>query len=220
MTRPGLIPDEWLMSYAAGALSEQEALLVATHVSYHPWLQSRLADAEAIGGAMLDALEPVAINDGVFDAILARIESPVADAVPTQAVESVTCDKDIPPVLGKYLGQPMTDLRWRAMGPGMKQCRLADGPGQQRLWLLRARGGTRIPEHDHGGAEFTLVLRGSYHVGDAHFTPGLIEVADTHVTDHQPVIDEGEECICLVVTEAPIRLHSLVGRLVQPFIGL
>ena len=106
------------------------------------------------------------------------------------------------------------------MGPGMQQCRLGEGPNGQKLWLLKARGGTRIPVHDHRGTEFTLILRGSYCVGDDRYTPGLLEIATPDVVDHQPVIDEGQECICLVITDAPIRLHSWIGRLVQPFIGL
>ena len=77
-----------------------------------------------------------------------------------------------------------------------------------------------MPLHDHTGLEMTLVLRGSYHVGDKRFGPGLLELADKDVTNHQPMIDEGEDCICLVVTDAPIRLHSFIGRMIQPFIGL
>lgn len=216
MTQQGIISDDWLMSYAAGALSEQQALLVATHVSYHPSLQVRLAEAEAVGGALLEALEPATLGDDAFDELMARIESAPR---PTQA-PNVEYDNDIPAVLGRYLGRPMSELKWRTMGPGMKQCRLDDGPEGQKLWLLKAQGGVKIPVHDHGGSEFTLVLRGGYRAGEAHYTRGLVEYADSELTSHQPVIDEGEECICLVVTEAPIRLHSLIGRMVQPFIGL
>ena len=77
-----------------------------------------------------------------------------------------------------------------------------------------------MPVHDHRGTEFTLVLRGSYHVGDQHFTPGQMELAGPETLGHQPIIDEGEDCICLAVTDAPIRPYSLIGRMVQPFIGL
>jgi len=106
------------------------------------------------------------------------------------------------------------------MGPGMSQVRLWTGPNDERLWLLKAKGGVSIPTHDHNGIEMTLVLKGSYTVDGQRYSKGMIEIADGDVEGHTPIIDEGEECICLVVTEAPIRIHSFLGRMVQPFIGL
>ena len=50
------------------------------------------------------------------------------------------------------------------------------------------------------------------HVGD-------MEVADQTI-GHQPVIDDGEECICLVMTEGSLRLKNVFARMAQPFIGL
>ncbi len=219
MTQVGLIPDEWLVSYAAGALSDERALLVASHVAYHPGLKARVEDAEAIGGALLDAQEPIADVDSSFDALMARIDLPDLDDE-EEAVPSLASDDDLPSVLRSYLDKPLDDLKWRMMGPGMYQHKLSNGPDGEKLWLLRARGGTEMPVHDHRGLEMTLVLRGSYHVGDKRYGPGQLELADSDVVDHQPMIDEGEDCICLVVTDAPIRLHSFVGRMVQPFIGL
>lgn len=219
MTRQGLIADEWLVSYAAGALTEPESVLVATHVSFHPALQTKLANAEAIGGALLDELAPSAMSDAALESALARLDQHDAQSSAPSAAPAAA-DVDIPLALRRYLGRPLDALHWGVMGPGMKQCRLADGPDGQKLWLLKAKGGTQIPVHDHRGSEFTLVLRGGYRVDDVHFTPGLLEVATPDVVDHQPLIDAGEECICLVVTDAPLRLHSWLGRLVQPFIGL
>lgn len=106
------------------------------------------------------------------------------------------------------------------MGPGLSQVRLWTGPRDERLWLLKAKGGAKVPAHDHNGIEMTLVLQGSYHVGEGRYASGMLEIADDDTTNHKPVIDQGEDCICLVVTEAPIKIHSLIGRLVQPFIGL
>ncbi len=218
MTQVGLIPDEWLVSYAAGALSDERALLVASHVAYHPGLKARVADAEAIGGALFDAQEPTADLDCSFDALMARID--MSDMDEEDAAPVLTSDRDLPAVLRAYLDKPLDDLKWRMMGPGMYQHKLSNGPDGEKLWLLRARGGTEMPVHDHKGLEMTLVLRGSYHVGETRYGPGQLELADSDVVDHQPMIDEGEDCICLVVTDAPIRLHSFIGRMVQPFIGL
>lgn len=220
MTLHGHIPDEWLVSYAAGALSDNQALLVASHVAYHEDLQASLAAAEDIGGALLSSAAPEPVAPNAFDALMDRIDTlPVGDKTAPQA-DAPGSDTDLPPVLRQYLGTSLDDLKWRFMGPGMRQCKLATGEDGEKLWLLKAKGGTEMPVHGHRGTEFTLVLRGSYHVGDKHYTPGLLEIAGPEIEDHQPMIDEGEECICLVITDAPIKLHSLAGRLFQPFIGL
>lgn len=218
MTRHGLLNDEWLVSYAAGALSEAKSLVVATHVAFHPDLKERVAEAEAIGGALLEEKEPVKMNAGALEDILQRID----EDDHTVASEGTPAPREsaLPAPLRDYLGKELDDLNWQFMGPGMKKVRLKKYKTGECLWLLRARGGTEMPFHDHRGLEFTLVLRGSYSVGAEQYTPGLMELAGPEIQDHRPVIDEGEDCICLVVTDAPIRLHSLMGRMFQPFIGL
>jgi len=219
MTQHGLIPDEWLVSYAAGALSDAQAFLVASHLAYHPSLKGKVSDAEAVGGALLEGITPADMADDAFDDILARLDMPANDET-SAAPQVQTTDTDLPSLLQERLGGSLEDLKWRMMGPGMKQHRLASYENGEKLWLLRAKGGTEMPVHDHRGTELTLVLRGSYRVGSQHYTPGLLEIADQDLADHQPIIDDGEDCICLVVTDAPIRLQSMIGRMVQPFIGL
>lgn len=217
----GLIPDEWLISYAAGALSEAHALLVATHVEYHPELQDKLQDAEDIGGAMVDSSEPASLKDDALDAVMARLDDvPAAMETTEKNEEKNKIASHLPSPLANYINSDLSDLKWRAMGPGMSQVRLWTGPNDERLWLLKARGGTHIPKHDHNGNEMTLILQGGYKVGDNHYSVGELELADSDTVNHQPIIDEGEDCICLVVTEAPIKLHSFFGKMMQPFIGL
>ncbi|MEX0298651.1 MAG: ChrR family anti-sigma-E factor [Kordiimonas sp.] len=216
----GLIGDEWLVSYAAGALSNVHALTIASHVSYQPEMQEKIRAAEAIGGDILCQEETAAISETLLAETLAKLDHHETEQEAAINKEASNTDTDIPSCLRDYLGANLDDLNWKLMGPGMHQVKLATGPEGEKLWLLRARGGTIIPEHDHRGTEMTLVLRGSYHVGSDHYTPGLIEIADADVLNHQPMIDEGEDCICLVVTEAPIKLKSFIGRMVQPFIGL
>lgn len=215
----GLIPDEWILAYAAGNLSEAKAALVATHASFHPSLQNRIVAAEAIGAALMEDSGSANLSDGFFDRVMEDIDSGTdSDASPI--APKTNEDARVPAPLASYLGKELNDLKWRFMGPGMKQVRLWTGPDGEKLWLLKAKGGTEIPEHGHNGNEFTLVLQGGYKVEDKHFGVGELEIAADDLEDHRPIIDEGEDCICLVVTEAPIKLKSLVGKAFQPFIGL
>ena len=212
-----MIPEEWVVSYAAGSLSEAHALVVASHIDYHPEIQKKLADAESIGGLLLENNEITTVSCDMFDDILGRLDEEITSIPQKTDAEP---ESNLPKPLMDYIDGDLSDLKWKAMGPGLSQVRLWTGPNHERLWILRAKAGTKVPMHDHRSLELTLVLQGSYQAGGERFKPGMIEVADEHTHNHQPIIDEGEECICLVVTEAPIKIHSLIGKVVQPFIGL
>ena len=212
-----MIPEEWVVSYAAGSLSEAHALVVASHIDYHPEIQKKLADAESIGGLLLENNEITTVSCDMFDDILGRLDEEIT-SIPQKT--DAKPESNLPKPLMDYIDGDLSDLKWKAMGPGLSQVRLWTGPNHERLWILSAKAGTKVPMHDHRSLELTLVLQGSYQAGGERFKPGMIEVADEHTHNHQPIIDEGEECICLVVTEAPIKIHSLIGKVVQPFIGL
>ena len=214
MKTHGIIPDEWIVSYASGALSEAHALVVASHCHFHHELQEKVVQAENIGGVLMEDSNPSQISSHLFEDLLKKIDDlPVED-------HHASNDNGLPTPLSEYLGKPLDQLKWRMMGPGLSQVRLWTGPNDERLWLLKAKGGAKVPAHDHKGLEMTLVLQGSYHVGNDCYSSGMLEIADDDTLNHMPMIDQGEDCICLVVTEAPIKIHSFIGRLVQPFIGL
>lgn len=215
-----LISDEWLVAYAAGNLSEAKSALVATHASFHPALQAKIGDAEDIGGALLGTSDQADLSDDFFDRLMEKIDSQEGEASAPINVEAQHRDPRVPQPLADYLDRGLDDLKWRFMGPGMKQVKLWTGKDGEKLWLLKAKGGTEIPEHGHNGSEMTLVLQGSYCVDGHRFGVGDLEVASDDIEDHRPIIDEGEDCICLVVTEAPIKLKSFIARTIQPFIGL
>jgi putative transcriptional regulator len=38
--------------------------------------------------------------------------------------------------------------------------------------------------------------------------------------DHEPVVDSGQDCVCLVAMQGDLRLNGLLGRIMQPFVRL
>lgn len=207
------IQDEWLLSYAAGALSPGRSLMVASHAAYHDDVQGKVADAEAIGGAMLDSMSAADVDRRVLERLLGQL-----DAAPPEIVTPRATDI-FPEPLAEFVGGGVDSLRWKFMGPGMSHVRLWNGPNDERLWLLRARGGVEVPEHGHNGEEWTLILKGAFQTSAGRYGVGDIDVADESV-EHQPIIEPDEECICLALTHGPIRFKSLAARIAQPFIGL
>jgi putative transcriptional regulator len=63
------------------------------------------------------------------------------------------------------------------------------------------------------------VLTGAFSHAGGHYGPGDFDFGDDSV-DHQPIVDAGEECLCLVAMRGNLRLSGWIGRLVQPFVRL
>lgn len=212
--------SELLLSFAAGNLSEGFSLLVATHLAMCPECRRRLRHAESIGGALLQSMDPVAVSENALPDLMARID---AEESGEAAVSSVMAPEDVsldvPKPLSPWINGGFDDLRWRTLAPGMKQIVLPlDSSGPAKTRLLKLAPGVVTPAHSHKGQEITLVLKGSFSDELGRFGPGDVQEADGEVK-HQPMADTGEECICLVVTDAPLKFDNLVGKILQPIFG-
>ena len=119
----------------------------------------------------------------------------------------------IPRPLRRYVTRNLNDLEWRSEAGLWKEARL---PVRSSGLPVRSSGLTvslmrlapaEVPKHGHYGNEYTLVLAGGYKDEGSQFWPG--DFAIKHSTDvHQPAIDP-DECTCLVVLDAPLRLTGL-----------
>lgn len=207
--------DDLLLDYAAGTLSEGWSLAVACHLAMCPQCRGQLALAEATGGALLEELAPV---DGPSDSwakLQARLGAePDKPATPVARPAAAT----LPEPLRSYLGGDLESIKWRNLG-NAKQILIKTGDRTTQARLLCIAAGKPVPEHSHGGRELTVVLKGSFHDEVDRFGPGDIEDADGSLT-HQPVADEHEDCICLAITDAPLKFSSRLMRLVQPILGI
>lgn len=208
--------DEWIAAYAAGSLSEGQSVFVASHLSLLPDARKTVSAAEAVGGALLEDLAPDVMAPDALARTLALLDEPVAEA-PRPAPRKR--DAILPAPLHDWLGRDLDALKWGLLGPGMRKAMLWRGENAERLWMLRAQPGVRIPRHGHSGAEMTLVLKGSFSDRFGTFRRGDVEV--TGIDDlHGLTVGTEEECICLAFAEGPIRFEGLIPRLLQPFIGL
>tara|TARA_R110000772_G_scaffold215694_2_gene326318 strand:+ start:163951 stop:164619 length:669 start_codon:yes stop_codon:yes gene_type:complete len=214
--------EELLLDYASGALSESWSLAVATHLALCPVCRHEVARMEAVGGGLLDAVTPAGCSDAAFDAVLARLTDG-ADAAPITVPRETLYETARPaPVLPEplrgYIGADLDGVPWQRLGLGAYQClvRTEDGVTAR---LLRIPAGRPVPEHTHRGQELTLVLRGAFSDQTGHYGAGDFQDADEHIK-HQPHAAPGEDCICLAITDAPLRFQSLAARLVQPLLGI
>jgi putative transcriptional regulator len=192
------------------------ALLVACHLHWCPHCRERMHATDAVGGALLEQLPPSHLQADAFEQLLARLDEPEHELC--TSVPEAYANPELPAPLAQLLDKPLDELPWKRIGYGVKQLDLhLDGPGAARL--LRISPGVSVPHHTHGGNELTLILKGSYNDELGRFCQGDVADLDGEVS-HQPLVDTDEECICLIATDAPLKFSGLVGRLVQPFIGL
>ncbi|MEM9344713.1 MAG: ChrR family anti-sigma-E factor [Pseudomonadota bacterium] len=205
--------DELLMAYSAGTLPEAFSLVVATHVSLCDECRARLDAIDSVGGAVLNGVDEVDVSEDSLDRVLKMIESEDR-ALPRVAPKHVT----LPEPLRSYVGGDVDAVKWRRVGGGVKQAVLDTG-GTESVRMLYIPGGVAVPDHTHGGMELTLVLQGAFRDEVDRFGRGDIEIADSDL-DHQPVAEEGEPCICLAATDAPLAFKGLVPRIAQRFVGI
>jgi putative transcriptional regulator len=218
-------PAEMLLDYATGAAGEAQALIIATHLTFCPACRAEVARLEALGGTILDDADPAGLDDGSLDAVLAAIASEAASApaavriapAPAGAVAIAETVAPIPAPLRAYIGDDFAALPWKRVLKGIYEVRLPLWREPIRVRLLLARSGCALPQHGHRGNEMLLVLQGAFRDARGRVGRGDLDWCDEEV-EHQPVVESGMDCICLSVTDAPLRLTGPVGRWFDPLV--
>jgi len=209
------LPEALLMDYAAGTTSPAIGLIMATHLAICQESRALFALMQSVGGALLDDLEgdPVERISAKSVLAIADQEEPerTADLRPEPVQPSPRAGT--PPTFDQsLLPAPLRtaeavvggERRWRRLGFGVAATKLAVPSEGERAHLLWAKGGTGIATHRHIGREVVLVLKGAFLDDGIRYGPGDIAVSEDG-TVHSPYIDEGEDCLCLAVTEAPVQ---------------
>ncbi|WP_425995153.1 ChrR family anti-sigma-E factor [Afipia sp. DC4300-2b1] len=212
------ISDDLLLGYSSGNLDEASSLLVATHLALCPHCRTRAGSADSLGGYMLDVVPETAVSPSMLDTLLARVRSD-GDLHQPASASRFSSDAVIPEPLRGYVGGDLKDLKWVRLAPRVQQIMIdtPDCPSQARL--LRFQSGMSVPEHGHRGRELTLVLTGSLCDRETILRRGDISETDER-TEHQPYAGPDEDCVCLAVTDAPLRFKGMLARLLQPLFGI
>ena len=208
--------ESFLLDYAAGSAPEPIGLLVASHLTLCPACRREVEQLERLGGALLEELHPEPVGQHALAHLFARIEQGEAEQAPEPRPrhENVPAS-DLPRPLLDYVGTSLDDPSWRRFGP-IAEVKLLKDFGDFTTRLLRVEAGKAIPSHIHSGRELTLVLRGGFSDLNGRYRRGDVAQEEPQ-TAHRPLADEGEDCLCLVVTDAPLRLTGFLGRLLHPF---
>lgn len=220
MTIAHHVSGDLLLAYGAGTLDEATSILVATHLALCPPCRAEFALAEAIGGAMMEsATIGTAPAEILLDAANAGAGRDGERHRPVATSSAQPGSFVLPQPLRDYAGGDAAELPWRTMGGGIRQMALKTRGSGATARLLSIGAGKRVPEHGHRGAELTLVLAGALYDRDAWYRRGDVDAADSSVV-HRPAAGPERDCICLAVTDAPLKFPALIPRLLQPFYGI
>ncbi len=216
--------DELYAAYAAGALSGPMSLLIEAQAAVDSDVARQRAEAEAVSGLMLEAIEPAPVRAGALDAVFAAIdaeEAGLGEAATFKPGAGDAASRRAAEAAGQAL-QELLDLpdavrdqaleagaAWQFAGPGVRSMELMRD-GAAKAELIRLEPGRGVPHHGHDGREFTLVLTGAFHDGRARYARGELCAADPS-TEHKPVAEEGEVCIALAVTDGPLAFTGPLG---------
>jgi len=217
------IDDATVVSYAAGTLTPGAAVVIAAHLEMCSECRNHVAEAESIGGSLLYETQEVNLSPGAVNDLLEMLDVSLrkepADRM-NKARAVYDQDRVLPRCVSQIINMPLEDISWRRLGYGVSLFRIETGEDDLgKLYLMKIESGRKMPEHGHSGNELTLVLSGSYH--DKLGTFGRGDMADLDgETEHQPVVSDDEDCICLVAIDSPTNFKGLIPRLMQPLIGI
>lgn len=202
---------ERLIEYAAGAMDPGSRLVIDSHLRACPRCRADAAVADAVGGALLQAIEPQPLQADALARAMARIEAPPPPA------------RSAPPGPAGWIEVPAEiaraaqGRRWTA--PRVWVAKVAGRPSGPRSYLLRVGAGMSVPRHTHRGAEMICVLKGAFRDrGETYASGDFVENDET--VEHRPTVTREGECVCLVATVGSLIARDWVGRLFQPFVGI
>ena len=216
---PSYHPDEETLStYVAGILGEAQSILVATHLTLCPSCRDFCENFDVLGGVMLSETVDEPVDVMSLDAVLARLDAPDNKPVALPDVADDETRRLVPRCLRERLGAPRADLAWKRMGRHIRYVDIAASEPGVTTRLLQLPSGLRLPTHTHMGNEMTIVLSGGFSDRFGHYLRGDVAIRDK--TDkHRPIVDDGDDCLCFAVTDAPLRLTGPMGFLLNPFVN-
>jgi putative transcriptional regulator len=197
--------DETMLAHGNGSLGPVLSLVVGVHLDGCGFCRETFGLTQALGGALLDSVSPVAMSPVALARILDRLDSPPAK---NQRHPEPPAGLDLPPALK---GQAIGPRRWLAPGVWTRSL-MKDRATGTRAYLLGAAAGKALPSHGHHGVELTQVLEGAFFDGEIRYGAGdLLEAGGRD--EHRPVVSPGDRCVCLIASQGLPR--GAVGLLMR-----
>lgn len=219
--------DNVLTEYASGSLAMALGLIVCAHLQACPHCRKRVEHLNKLGATILTQSVAEAVQPETFEQLMTRIRTQHTDVaasdktIKPQELHSAYMNdpllKRVPKIIAKLLPRD-GKLKWERVSKGLKSARLVTGQKQYEVAFQRITSGNKVVEHDHRGLEVTLVLCGSFSDEDGVYSEGDFLVR-TPGEVHRPTATQNQDCLCISVVEAPVKVTGLFGKLINPFLS-
>jgi putative transcriptional regulator len=222
--------DNMLTEYASGSLATALGLIVCAHLQACPHCRKRVEHLNKLGAAILNQSVAEAVQPESFEQLMARIrsnsETAASDKIskpqqkpqelhPTYANDPLL--KHVPKIIAKLLPRD-GKLKWERVSGALKTAHLKTGQQDYEVAFQRISSGGKVVEHDHRGLEVTMVLCGSFSDEDGVYNQGDFLVRNPGEI-HRPTATQNQDCLCISVVEAPVKVTGLFGKLINPFLS-
>lgn len=223
------IDTELLLNYVEGDLEPALSLAVALHQKHCPTCRQKIKDLESHYGENLELAESIHHDDGGFERLIRHIATVDADNTMSQVstghdienseglgfLEDYAIAEINRPLLKQLLNFNQNDFEWQKLSSKISTVELELYDVSFKVNLLRFSAKTKIPKHTHLGKEFTFVIEGDFKDHKGTHTAGDFIACDGS-DEHSPVAgDTG--CVCLAITEAPLKFTGILGPLLNRY---
>ena len=212
-------PDpEALVEYTSGAMSLAPSIAVTTHLQFCNTCDGAVESLKHIGGDLLERADTIPVSEGLLEKVLLGIDTDSGESASRFNANRNAVD-DVGHALPRYLRRllPEGNLRWKFLSPSLRIATVSVGEDKYELALHRIKAGGKAPEHNHNGQEITVVLTGTFSDEGGIYQPGDFVVREPGDV-HRPIAAQNQECLCLSVLAAPIKLTGM-KRLANPFLS-
>jgi putative transcriptional regulator len=212
--------DELLLDHAIGAASPAQALLIDLHLAFCARCAQIARDLLAVGGAMLDAIEPAFAAPQMFNKTLQAIGRDGQKALSEKSAipRAPSFAAGWPaPLRTQVIANHLT--RWRWLPAGFRALRIPFADSDARVWVMKAPGGRGPFTHTHVGEEWTVVLDGGFSDETGRYEAGDFVIAGPG-DEHHTVAEPGEGCVCVLLVRAEPVYTTWPGKLLAPFVRI
>lgn len=207
-------PDiSMMLKYSSGHLSPALTIAVAIHQAQCSACRKMIRELEMAGGQFLEEHETVAVAENSLDMIFDKIDAGEPEGVLAVAENYAIASQD-EKITNQLINGDFDQFDWEKVTRHISVSELDLGDPELKAELLKFGPNARIPKHTHNGMEYTLVLQGQYSDCSGDYHAGEFVGCD-ETTEHSPKAGP-EGCVCLALTDAPLKFTGLLG----PFINM
>ena len=183
----------------------------------------------SVGGAFFNALasstnvadtqHDYQIDDALIEKTLNQLSTePQTPASSSTEPTAENKQPRLPAAFRTLAPDGLENLNWKTFGKNLRVADIERIDDKREVALQRLEPGSAVAHHDHRGREITVVLTGSFSDSNGQYYPGDFIVKEPG-EQHRPTASENTPCVCLSVTDAPVRFTGMLTRLLNPVIA-